>query len=230
MKSETIRQKIKAFIGGIGKVFYPPRCIFCRKLLEHDEICYECRSSLPFLQNMRVEAPNFIEEAYAPLYYENQVRRAIIDYKFHHAAAYAKPLAEMIRMCVELHLAGRFDYITWVPISARRMRHRGYDQSFLLAKDIAEYLRIPLVATLRKTRHNSRQSSKKTVAARRANVIGVYQICNRKEIEGKRILIIDDILTTGATLSECARMLKTAGAASLYSVVIAKTRKRKKKN
>lgn len=227
MNWRAIRQKWMALINRIGTIFYPPRCIFCRRILDRDGICDQCRSSLPFLHNMRAKAPPFVLEAYTPFGYEGCVRRAIINYKFHHATAYAKSLAEMMESCIRVHLEGRFDCVVWVPISAKRMRKRGYDQAHLLAEHIADSFDIPLVAALRKIRDNPSQTSKRSEAARRANVIGVYEVQNHEEIIRKRILLVDDVLTTGATISECARMLKTAGAESVYVVTVAKTQKHK---
>ena len=118
-----------------------------------------------------------------------------------------------------------FDVLTWVPISSLRKFSRGYDQSQLLAQAVGRELGMTPVRTLKKIRNNPRQSRIKGAAQRRANVLGVYQIREREAVAGKRVLLLDDILTTGATAGECARMLLTAGAKEVHCAVVAAARK-----
>jgi ComF family protein len=114
-----------------------------------------------------------------------------------------------------------FDLLTWIPISAQRLRKRGYDQVELLAQKVARELNRPLVPTLKKIRHNQPQSGIVGAAERRANVLGAYSILDGADVAGKRILLLDDILTTGATASECSRVLLTAGAAEVQFAAVA---------
>ena len=107
------------------------------------------------------------------------------------------------------------------PVSPRRKWRRGYDQVELIARAAAKELGLAPTPTLRKVRHNDPQSSMKDAAARRANVLGVYRVIDPEAVSGKRILILDDILTTGATLSECARTLLTAGAKEVNCATVA---------
>ena len=103
-------------------------------------------------------------------------------------------------------------FSTGVPVSAKRRRSRGYDQTELLAHAVARELELPCTQTLQKIRHNPAQSSQRDAAARRANVLGAYRAVSPERFAGRSVLLIDDILTTGATLSECSRVLLTAGA------------------
>lgn len=219
-----MNNKLRAILNRICAVLFPPRCIMCHRLLPEVTICHTCRSALA----AHVDAPPFVFEAYAPFYYEGAVRRAIIRLKFNRAAAYAAPLAELMRECLEEHLLGRFDLITWVPISKKRLRQRGYDQSLLIAKCLADWFSIPLVSTLTKVRDTPRQSTRSSASERRANVLGVYAPTNA-DFQQKNILLIDDVLTTGATISECARTLKCAGAGKIFVLTTAKTGKQKKR-
>lgn len=214
----------------IATLLYPPRCILCRKILKLDGICYPCREKLRMSPNGRCVSPSMVDVSYAPLYYKDSVRRAIIRYKFYNTPGYAKIFAEFMTKCLEDYSDCGFDYVTWVPISTKRLHKRGYDQSKLLAKEIAAYFQLPLIHCMNKIRDNPPQSKQFSREMRRSNVLGAYALCNTIPLNGKRILLVDDILTTGATLGECARMLKTAGAKYIYSVVIAKTEISKKKN
>lgn len=208
----------------IQKLFFPPKCIFCRKVIDEGIVCKDCEKTLP-INNTQTIPPQFVNTVYAPFYYKGGVRSAIIRYKFRRMRAYATPFAQYIAKSIKEDHKFRADFITWVPISKWRLRTRGFDQSKLIAQALGKELDIPVIPTLRKMRNNRRQSTMKNVSARRANVIGVYEIIDAEEIFLKRALLIDDILTTGATISEAARMLKTAGVSEISVAVIAKTKK-----
>ena len=120
-------------------------------------------------------------------------------------------------------LGGAFDTVTWVPVSPRRLRQRGYDQARLLAESACRLWETKPLPLLRKTVHNPAQSGLKEAAARRANVLGVYEAVDPERISGHRILLVDDICTTGATLAECARVLREAGAADVVCAAAALT-------
>ena len=105
----------------------------------------------------------------------------------------------------------------------RRLRQRGYDQARLLAESACRLWETKPLPLLRKTVHNPAQSGLKEAAARRANVLGVYEAVDPERISGHRILLVDDICTTGATLAECARVLREAGAADVVCAAAALT-------
>ena len=121
-----------------------------------------------------------------------------------------------------------FDVLTWIPISEKRRRKRGFDQVELLAEKLAQELGIMPQPLLKKIRDNPAQSGIVGQAERRANVLGVYQVLNPEQLQGKRVLLLDDIITTGATAGECARVLLTAGAKEVHFAVIAAARQHKK--
>ena len=122
-------------------------------------------------------------------------------------------------------LAGKFDLITWAPVSRERRKKRGYDQAELLCKAVSRALDVPMARTLTKGTDNPAQSTLTDAAMRAANVRGVYQPYGPETFQGKRLLLIDDIVTTGSTLSECCRVLLTAGAQSVVCAALATPRK-----
>ena len=124
---------------------------------------------------------------------------------------------------LESHPDG-FDILTWVPVSPLRKLTRGYDQVELLAKAVGAELGIVPVPLLRKIRHNRPQSGIVGEAKRRANVLGVYRAEHRALLKGKRIVLLDDIITTGTTAGECARVLLTAGAKEVHCGAVAVAR------
>ena len=146
-------------------------------------------------------------------------------YKSGYARSYAQGYGRLLAMKLLQEYPDGFDVLTWVPISALRKFSRGYDQSQLIAQAVGRELGMTPVCTLKKIRNNPRQSRIRGAAQRRANVLGVYQIQEREAVAGKRVLLLDDILTTGATAGECARMLLTAGAKEVHCAVVAAARK-----
>ena len=115
----------------------------------------------------------------------------------------------------------RLRYPDLCTIAKLRRFHRGYDQVELICNEVGKELSVLPVRTLRKIRNTPPQSGIKDVSRRRANVLGAYTACDSAAIKGKRILLLDDVITTGATLSECSRVLLTAGACDVTCAAIA---------
>lgn len=207
-------------------LLFPPRCPFCRRIGKGG-VCDECEEKLPYTEKPLREGAPFGKCA-APLYYEDSVREALLRYKFEGVSAMARDFAPVLDRCVSAELSGEFDIVTWVPVSEKRLRGRGYDQSYLLARETARLWDTKPVRLLRKCGDNPAQSSLQDAAARRANVLGMYDAVEDANIDGARILLIDDILTTGSTLGECVRVLKDAGAAQVVCAVLAMTRGEKR--
>lgn len=205
-------------------LLYPPRCAFCHDFLEtsREGICAHCKTGLPFAQNGGRQHFPFIPVCVSPLNYEGNVRESLLRYKFGGATGYAKVYGRLVAETVRAELPGAFDLITWVPLSCKRLRQRGYDQARLLAKATAKALGMPLTPTLYKQRNTQPQSGTGDAAKRRANITGAYRMKKDADVTGKRILLIDDIVTTGSTLSECARVLGKAGAEQVVCATVAR--------
>ena len=209
------------------ELFFPPKCMLCGKVLkEREEICGECRSRV--LLNTappRIDKGAFFDKAAAGLWYENDVRHAIHGLKYREKQSYARPLARVMAYAFEHKLGEEIDLITFVPTNPSTLRRRGYNQAELLARELAAMVDRPCLPLLEKTRE-TRPMHGLRPEERRANVLGAYRLCCPEETAaGKRILVCDDILTTGSTLSECARMLKMAGADKVFCLCAAATRK-----
>ena len=206
-------------------LLYPPRCAFCHAFLETsgDGLCAHCRTGLPFAQNGGRQRFSFVRACVSPLTYEGDVRASLLRYKFGGATGYAKVYGRLVANTVREELAGEYDLVTWVPLSRRRLRERGYDQARLLARATAKELDLPLTPTLVKQRNTQSQSGTGDAAKRRANIAGAYRMTTGADVTGKRILLMDDIVTTGATLSECARVLGKAGAEQVVCATVARS-------
>lgn len=200
---------------------FPAKCILCRTILgsEETDLCRACRTDQPEYPYGRKKVPH-IADLTAVWRYEGQVRKSLHRYKFSNARHYAASYGRLLAMRVSRDLP-RPDIVTWVPVSAKRQHKRGYDQAALLAGTAAPELQLPCVQLLEKFRDNQANSGLKEPAQRRANVLGVYRVVRQQDFHGKRVLLLDDIVTTGATASECARVLLTAGAKEVYFAAVA---------
>lgn len=213
-------------ISGFLDLLYPPRCIFCRKILKKNEhsVCKKCTEELPYTENGGMQSGEFFSACVSPLYYEGSVRESLLRYKFKEATGYASSYGALVGKCIRENLPGRYDLISWVPLSKERYRERGYDQAMLLALATALELDDVAVSTLEKYRDVEKQSQMGSAEKRRANISGVYRVVDQELIAGKRILLIDDIITTGSTLAECARTLLDGGAKEVLCATIARSR------
>ena len=208
-------------IARLTELLFPRKCILCRSFLGKDEtdLCRQCRIDAPEYPFGKKKATH-VSEITAVWMYDGDVRRSIHRYKFGTARHYANAYGRLMAMRIQRDLP-EFDVITWAPISAGRLRTRGFDQVELLAKAVSAELDIPAEKLLNKFRDNRANSGLSTPAERRANVLGVYKAIDPDRIRGKRVLLLDDVITTGATASECARVLLTAGAEKVYFAAVA---------
>ena len=199
-------------------LIYPPRCPFCRRPGAHG-VCPECDRALPRPRSPLRAGEGFGKCA-APLRYEGAARSAILRLKFGGARAVAKELGALLAQCAEEELCGQFDRVTFVPLARRRRRERGFNQAQLLARAAAKLWDAEAEALLVKIRDNPPQSTL-SAEARRGNAAGCYAAKSRQRVEGGRFLLVDDVITTGATLAECARALRAAGAESVVCACVA---------
>lgn len=206
-------------------LIFPPKCPFCGRLLERYEqgMCERCQPILPWTdgENDPVE---LCDVSLSPLLYRDGVREAVHRFKFLQGKEHGELFGTLMAQCLHDRLAEPADMVVWVPLSRKSLRRRGYDQSELLARRVAEEIGLPLLPTLEKVRDTSVQSSLKGDSARRANVIGAYGVKDGVDLTGKRVVLVDDVVTSGATLSECALSLRLAGAEKVYALTFAKAK------
>ena len=204
-------------------LLFPPKCPFCQRLL-HDPrapLCPNCQASLPWLTGRAGERRvDFTQGCWSPLAYQAQVREAVQRYKFAPAPAYGRPFGLLMAQCAR-DQGVEAELVTWAPLSKKRRRKRGFDQGELLARTVGECLALPVLPLLEKSRHTVPQSSLPDGAARRANALGAYSLLPGGRREGGRVLLVDDVVTSGATLSECARLLCQGGAKQVLCLTLA---------
>lgn len=213
-------------IPSLLDLLFPPKCIICQKLLPHGEvICPDCARKLPFTTAAQTRCKvDFTEGCYAPFFYEEPLRAAFLRYKFQGRQHYAKYFGKWMTDCLVGQDQTDFDLVTYAPLSRLRRWKRGYDQSRLLAEEIAAQLKLPLVPTLVKAYRKPLSQLEGERSVRAARIMGAYSLRKGSDLSGKRILLVDDITTSGATLSECAQVLKQGGAAEITCVTLARKR------
>ncbi len=208
--------------------WFPPRCILCREYLQPGAfllLCPDCLRRLPLIPAKHCPVCGSVTPSgdgicfschqHRPWYhkhssvvfYTTEIRKMLLLFKFYHKRHYAPTLG----ILMSNYVSEDYDLITSVPISRERMAQRGYNQSELLAVQIGERCHIPYAAALQKQK-NTLPQSKLNYKKRQINLNGSFAVVPEVNVKEKRILLIDDIYTTGATANECAKTLKKGGA------------------
>ncbi len=204
-------------------LLFPPKCAFCGRLVEEGDVCAACAEALPFREG--AASVQVIGEGRYPcalaFYYEGPVRDGVRALKFGKKSWRARVFARYIAQTAAEELSGGFDAVSFVPVSLRRNFERGFDQARLLAEEAANIWGVKAEAVLRKDRHTRAQSSLQDAALRKTNVRGAYRVPHPERVRGRRFLLIDDVCTTGSTLSAAADALLEAGAAGVVCAVLA---------
>jgi competence protein ComFC len=220
--------KIKRFLHFL----WPQRCAACSKLIKADTyLCEGCSFKLSYIiapvckfcgvGKDRCKCKKHKHEYtknIAPFYYEDSGERVLANLKFRNMTANAKFVAEEIARLIETEYSEEhFELIACVPLSAARLRERGYNQSDLIAKELSKIIGTPYNAKAIVKVQNNKSQHKLSGIARAGNVFGVYE-ARAEIVKNKTVLLVDDILTTGATIGECAKMLRLAGAEEVFCV------------
>ena len=228
----------------IIKLLYPQRCKYCNIVIDiRREICHTCENTLQIIEGdicklcgKKVNDCNcghkkhFYKYICAPFYYDGAASRAIWRFKFRNQTKLSKVFAKDMAKCFDTYYKGYdFDLCTFVPSSKESLKKRGYNQAELLARDFSEITDIPCEEILLKTRETKIQHDLLSVE-RSGNLAGAIELKDGIDLENKRILLIDDIKTTGSTLNECAKMLLIGGATEVFCLTVAITNKKEEKN
>ncbi len=208
-------------------LLFPPRCPFCRCLVEGSGLaCDDCTRNLPKTHGNDVMQRGRFGLCLSPLWYRGEVRDSIHRFKFQGYRGYAKAYGKLLSVCIGESLPMEFDLVTWAPVSPRRRRERGYDQGERLANALGQCLGVPVAATLEKIRHTPAQSGlESSEEVRQANVAQAYRLKRPDLVRGKQLLLVDDVVTSGATLSECVGVLQAGGAAGVVCTALARAKR-----
>lgn len=221
-------QKLKKVI--LDTIF-PPRCLNCKRLGRY--ICDECAQKIIKIkyQNCPIchrkttdyklcagcRRKSGLYGLVALGYFHDPVLKNIIhEYKYNGIYAAGDELAAM----VESLIPPEIDSVTFAPMSRKRFNFRGYNQAEILAREIGRLTGKPVLSGLVKTRHTKSQVGLER-RERLKNLEGAF-VCRDNNVAGRSILLVDDVLTTGATLSGCAKALRRAGAKRIWALVLAR--------
>lgn len=216
---------MKGFLQAFFTLFFPARCLLCGERTEGGaDFCPSCSPKAPKEPRCRFfslsDPGKRPLRVLTPFAYRGGLRGTLHRFKFQGRRALSEPLGRQMARIFPREEAGSLDGVTWVPMTAKSRRKRGYDQSCLLAKVVARELSLPCLSLLEKLRETGVQHSlSKTKRAQ--NIRNAYGAA--PDAAGKKILLVDDIVTTGATLAECARQLYRAGAKEVVCLCAADT-------
>ncbi|RIK25239.1 MAG: hypothetical protein DCC52_11500 [Chloroflexi bacterium] len=233
---ERLNVEINGLGGRLLNLLFPPRCANCKQT--GSALCPQCFDRIKRLQ------PPFCERCSHPLvsaaapcpecrahprritciraaaWHEGVVRQAIHALKYNRRRDVAAPLAMLLApVCAQFQ--PQPDFITSVPLHPERQRARGYNQAELLAEQTARRLRCTCVHVLERTRATADQIGL-SAQERRGNVADAFRVSASRDLTAKRVVLIDDVCTTGATLDACADALFARGAAAVYGVTVAR--------
>lgn len=203
-------------------LIFPARCTLCGKITTGGRrVCNSCMKHNPPQAHFRLlEEPEFSLFCVSAYEYEGQARQAILQYKFRGKKERAAGFAQALTLALPPRWQTA-DVVCWVPVSRQRRKERGYDQSELVARKVAKAIGRPCRKLLQKVVDNQPQHEL-NADQRWENVRNVY-LADNKKCQGKTILLIDDIVTTGATMLECASCLLRAGAKEVFCGAIAES-------
>ncbi|MCA9369898.1 MAG: ComF family protein [Pseudomonadales bacterium] len=214
-----MKKYLKDIAGVTLDLLFPPFCCGCKTT--GTLLCERCFQHIEFLTS-DVELPqtSHLSLIRAVAEYEYPVRQLLFSLKYSHVRAVGTVIGRLMYHC---SVIPECDVITSVPMHPKKQDARGYNQAEIIAASIATKAHIPYKTLLTKIKATTAQASIHHRGERADNALGVYAVIEEKkaDIAGKRVLVIDDVCTTGATLDECARVLKEAGAGSVSGFVCA---------
>ncbi|MBW1689544.1 MAG: ComF family protein [Deltaproteobacteria bacterium] len=233
-------------------IIYPPRCPFCGRFVSSAEnrchphqVCESCKKALtpithplcticgiPFsalsgpdhpCENCLRKMPSY-DTMRAPYLYAGPIMNAIQRFKYNSETHLAAPLGGLLAAFARTSLTQPEEFVTVpVPLHKHRLRERGFNQSLLLAKAVASELGTPLNCLSLIRKRDTRSQTGLRRKERRKNVANAFSVTSAAIFKGKKVLLVDDVLTTGYTLQECARTLKKFGAREVACITLART-------
>ncbi len=216
----------------IFNLIFPPKCIFCGKLLNYDVklfICNNCYPKIPYIKNGKInliKTNSYFDDVICICEYSGIIKEALIRYKFFNRPSYYMTFAQMMYDKIsEMPDWKKADIILSVPLHRKKERKRGYNQARLIAKQLGKLLGIRESECLLVRTKNTDSQSLLNRTDRLKNVKDAFEVTDARSVNGKFVLIVDDILTTGTTLNECCKVLKNAGAEIITAAVVATGRK-----
>jgi ComF family protein len=193
-----------------------PYCSLCgdplQGRIDHSYTCYQCHAQRPHFDLAR-----------SAVRFRGVMSRLVHHFKYSEAFWLEDDLAELMFACCQMHEGfASVDFLTGVPLFRVRSRERGYNQADLLADALAKRLGRPSVPNVARRTRDTQTQTHLTAKERASNVHLAFSVTRPPVVYGRRVLLVDDVMTTGATVNECARALKEAGAAKVLVLTLAR--------
>ncbi len=207
-------------------LIYPPVCGICDKINKKN-LCKKCelkikKYEINKIEDYRNDNLKYFDYQIKVFRYENIIREKIIDYKFNEKAYLYKTFEKMILKTKKTYsFLKKYDIILYVPMFKKHKLIRGYNQSELIARKISDTLGITLEKNNLTKVINTKKQSTLTKSERERNVKNAFKLKNPEKIKDKKVILFDDIYTTGSTVNECSKILKKAGATEIAILTIA---------
>ncbi|MGI5894341.1 MAG: ComF family protein [Candidatus Merdivicinus sp.] len=200
----------------LWRILFPAQCPFCGKPVAFPAICCDsCAANLPYLKNNPYQIRDL--PVFSPFSYEGLAEQAVWRLKFYQKPSTARPLADFLANV--LPDSNSFDCIIPIPMDAKKLRKRGYNQAALLARFLSEKTGIPVLPEIQKIRPTAEQHTL-NAKERQTNLRDAYRLIHPDRVKDRHILLCDDVITTGATIQEAASLLMQAGAASVTAAAV----------
>lgn len=204
------------------KLIFPPRCPVCSRVLGFVPECERCAPLVPRLLRrelvpLSLHTLSMLEQVYAPFIYQPPMKKPLLLAKYDARRDIMRFFAGYMAQGVR-EAGWQVDVILPVPSHPASVRRRGHDTALLFAQELARQLDLPVEAQALKKLYQTKEQHTLSKQARQSNLLGAFAVEVPESVRGRRILLVDDVLTTGATLNECAKMLLGAGAVCCYGV------------
>ncbi len=214
-----------SFLKGLNNLLFPKDniCFFCNekepKIVGY--ICTDCMKNLEYLNREVKLIDSYLDKVIYSLFYNRFIKEQIYAYKYYSKNYLYKPLGEILLDTIkEKSLVSEIDIITYVPLHRRRKALRGYDQSELIGRYISKKLKIPFAKGNLIRKKSTKSQTKLNKNQRIKNLENAFYVKDSKEFLNKKVLLIDDIITTGSTMEECGRVLIEKGAGKVIGLAI----------
>lgn len=236
----------RRILGGVADVCFPRFCPVCREPSDRVGrlLCWNCFGNLPlregpvcgrcglqpegrlegpFICSVCQQSPPAFDCARAAAAFRGGARELLHRFKYSQGVWLCRDLADLLQGCVEAHFDyAAIDAVLPVPLHPRKQRQRTYNQATALAAELAARLRLPLLPDAARRVRLTPTQTRLSAAARRDNVRGAFQVVQPEWVRARTLLLVDDVMTTGATLHELAAALKRAGAWRVWAATVAR--------
>lgn len=225
------------FLKRIRDTLLPPRCIYCKEYVERVGVCDNCWREIKWISEPKckicgqpmedesckycIRDDNFFDRAVSVMVYEGLARHLILKFKDGEATLYAPIFAQWLNRIIQDFLR-EVDFLVPVPISLKRRFKRKYNQTELLCIELQKLSNLHYVPEILKKSKETAMQKSLNKERRRINLRKSFSVNEKISVKDKVILLIDDVITTGATANACAELLKKAGASKVYVATVAR--------